>query len=154
MSQIKIYISYLPETEEVLLSARVRLILTVMISKVIRKLKVKCKLLPSSGNEEIYMYINLHLTYSILAATLFHVYYSKMSKQFPTTNVFHEGFGIFKHNMCDRYMYMQVSCQCNLYCRHVNRLFKIHTIYRYLQHTGNSFLKQFEKEFDRELFVL
>lgn len=80
MSQIKIYISYLPETEEVLLSARVRLILTVMISKVIRKLKVKCKLLPSSGNEEIYMYINLHLTYSILAATLFHVYYSKMSK--------------------------------------------------------------------------
>lgn len=80
MSQIKIYISYLPETEEVLLSARVRLILTVMISKVIRKLKVKCKLLPSSGNEEIYMYINLHLTYSILAATLFHVHYSKMSK--------------------------------------------------------------------------
>lgn len=41
--------------EEVLLSARVRLILTVMISKVIRKLKVKCKLLPSKEKEEIYI---------------------------------------------------------------------------------------------------
>lgn len=44
VNQIK---SYLPETEDVLLSARVRLMLTVMISKVIRKLKVKCKLFPS-----------------------------------------------------------------------------------------------------------
>lgn len=61
-------------------------------------------------------------------------------------------------------VYLSITCAtdtctcrflaCNLYCRHVNRLFKIHTIYRYLQHTGNSFLKQFEKEFDRELFVL
>lgn len=123
MSQIKIYLSYLPEMEEMLLSARVRLMLTVMISKVIKKLKVKCKLLPSRGKEEI----NTQL---LLAATLFHLHYQCKSGS-------HGEFSIFILTQCNKHVTNVCThiCKCmcwfstmlQKYCRHQIRWLKIHT---------------------------